>query len=156
MKLDKAETQKTFIQLLKYGIIGVSNTLITLATFYILNTLLSVPYTPANVVGYVLGVANSFIWNRTWVFKAKDNVEREALLFVIGFGLCWLLQMVVSVIMLEAMDMKNFELSWLPKAGQNITMVVAMVFYTIANYIYNRFVTFKEKNAKSGHGAKKM
>ncbi len=145
MRLDKAETQKTFIQLLKYGVIGVSNTLITLVAFYILNTLLGVPYTPSNVVGYVLGVVNSFIWNRTWVFKAKDNLKREALLFVVGFALCWALQMIVSVIMLEGMDMKNFTLSWMSKAGQNITMVVAMVFYTIANYVYNRFITFNEK-----------
>ena len=29
------------------------------------------------------------------------------------------------------------------KAGQNIVMVVAMVAYTLANYVYNRFVTFR-------------
>lgn len=79
------------------------------------------------------------------MFKAKDNLKREALLFVVGFALCWALQMIVSVIMLEGMDMKNFTLSWMSKAGQNITMVVAMVFYTIANYVYNRFITFNEK-----------
>ena len=27
--------------------------------------------------------------------------------------------------------------------GQNIVMVVAMVAYTLANYVYNRFVTFR-------------
>ena len=29
------------------------------------------------------------------------------------------------------------------KAGQNIVMIVAMVAYTLANYIYNRTVTFR-------------
>ena len=45
------EAKKTFVQLLKYGVIGVSNTLITLVVFYVINTLmgrvepyLGVPY----------------------------------------------------------------------------------------------------------------
>jgi putative flippase GtrA len=29
------------------------------------------------------------------------------------------------------------------KAGQNIVMILAMVVYTLANYAYNRFVTFR-------------
>ena len=29
------------------------------------------------------------------------------------------------------------------KAGQNIVMLLAMVVYTLANYIYNRTVTFR-------------
>ena len=32
-------------------------------------------------------------------------------------------------------------------AGQNIVMVISMVVYTIANYIYNRTITFKEQDA---------
>lgn len=31
------EAKKTFVQLLKYGVIGVSNTLITLVVFYVIN-----------------------------------------------------------------------------------------------------------------------
>ena len=78
MKIDKAEARKTGIQLLKYGVIGVMNTLITLVSFYLLNTRLGVPYGPSNIIGYVLGVINSFLWNRNWVFKTGVNVRREA------------------------------------------------------------------------------
>lgn len=148
MKLDKAEAKKTLIQLIKYGVIGVLNTLITLVTFYVLNTLAGWDYVPANVVGYVLGVINSFLWNRNWVFKTKNNFMREAMLFVCGFFLCWMIQMGVSWFMLEGLDMKHMdEISWLPmkNTGQNIVMVIAMVFYTISNYIYNRTITFREK-----------
>ena len=145
MKVSKKETKKTAIQLLKYGVIGASNTLITLVAFYVFNTLLKVPYTPSNVIGYILGVINSFVWNRNWVFKTKQNVKREALLFVVGFLICWVLQMGVSVIMLEAFNIKNFTIEGIPNAGQDIVMIVSMVFYTLANYLYNRFVTFKVK-----------
>lgn len=148
MKINKTEAKKTTIQLLKYGVIGVSNTLITLVAFYLLNTLAGWPYGLANVIGYTLGVINSFVWNRTWVFKTKNNIKREAVLFGMGFALCLLLQLGVSWLLLEGMGWKNMEeISWLPmkNTGQNVVMVLAMVVYTLANYVYNRVITFKEK-----------
>ena len=63
------EAKKTFVQLLKYGVIGVSNTLITLVVFYVINTLMGLDYAVANTLGYILGLINSFVWNRTWVFR---------------------------------------------------------------------------------------
>lgn len=140
------EAKKTFIQLLKYGIIGVSNTLITLAVFYVVNTLMGYGYTTANTLGYVLGVVNSFVWNRTWVFRTKGNVLREAALFVCGFILCYTLQMGFSQWLLTT-PLADVTLSWLPmkNTGNNIIMCLSMVVYTLANYVYNRFVTFNQR-----------
>ena len=148
--ITKSEAKKTIVQLFKYGVIGVMNTLITAVTFYLLNTWLKVPYGPANIIGYVLGVINSFIWNRNWVFKTKKNFKREALLFGCGFIICWILQGGVSLLLLEGFGWKNLPVDTIPflpmeKAGQNIVMVISMVVYTIANYVYNRTVTFKQK-----------
>lgn len=150
MKINREEARKTGIQLLKYGIIGVMNTVVTLVAFYLLNTLLEIPYGPSNVMAYVVGVVNSFLWNRNWVFKTKSSLRREALLFGCGFLLCWSLQGIVSLILLEGLGWKHLPEDVIPffpmqKAGQNIVMVVAMVSYTIANYLYNRFVTFRER-----------
>lgn len=90
------EAKKTFVQLLKYGVIGVSNTLITLVVFYVINTLMGLDYAVANTLGYILGLINSFVWNRTWVFRTGGNVWREAGLFALGFIICFALQMGVS------------------------------------------------------------
>lgn len=148
--ITKSEAKKTIVQLFKYGVIGVMNTLITAVSFYLLNTWLKVPYGPANIIGYVLGVINSFIWNRNWVFKTKKNFKREALLFGCGFIVCWILQGGVSLLLLEGFGWKNLPVDTIPflpmeKAGQNIVMVISMVVYTIANYVYNRTVTFRQK-----------
>lgn len=148
MKIDKAQAKQTGIQLLKYGVIGALNTLITIVAFYLLNTVLGLSYGISNVTGYVLGVINSFVWNRNWVFKTKNDVKRELLLFVCGFLICLALQLCVSWILLEGLDWKHLPVDIIPffpmeKAGQNIVMIVAMVAYTLANYIYNRFVTFR-------------
>jgi len=149
MKIDKNEALNTGIQLMKYGVIGVMNTLITLVTFYLLNSRLGLSYGISNVTGYVLGVINSFLWNRNWVFKTRNNIKREALLFGCGFLLCLGLQLCVSWVLLEGLGWKDLPDDIIPffpmrKAGQNIVMVIAMVAYTIANYAYNRFITFRQ------------
>ena len=138
------EAKKTLVQLIKYGIIGVSNTLLTLAVFYVVNTLLDMSYGVANTLGYVLGLINSFVWNRTWVFRTGGNIWREAGLFTLGFIVCFALQMGVSQWLLST-AIHDISISWLPmkNTGDNIVMCLSMVVYTLANYIYNRFVTFK-------------
>ena len=150
MKINKDEAKQTGIQLLKYGVIGVLNTLITLVVFYLMNTRMGLSYGISNVVGYIFGVINSFLWNRHWVFKTNNNFSRELLLFVCGFLICLALQLCVSWILLEGLGWQNLPDDIIPffpmqKAGQNIVMVVAMVAYTLANYVYNRTVTFRVK-----------
>lgn len=144
--MERKQLRTTTIQLVKYGIIGVSNTVITLVVFYVMNTLLGLAYGLANTVGYILGLINSFVWNRNWVFKTKSNLKKEAMLFAIGFFICFGLQMFVSWYLLEVAGLKDIELEFLPmkKPGQNIVMVLSMVVYTLCNYVYNRFVTFKQ------------
>lgn len=144
--MERKQLRTTTIQLVKYGIIGVSNTVITLLVFYVMNTLLGLAYGLANTVGYILGLINSFVWNRNWVFKTKSNLKKEAMLFAIGFFICFGLQMFVSWYLLEVAGLKDIELEFLPmkKPGQNIVMVLSMVVYTLCNYVYNRFVTFKQ------------
>ena len=139
------EAKKTFVQLLKYGVIGVSNTLITLVVFYVINTLMGLDYAVANTVGYILGLINSFVWTRTWVFCTGGNVWREAGLFALGFIICFALQMGVSQWLLST-SLHDLTISWLPmkNTGENVIMCLSMVVYTLANYVYNRFVTFKK------------
>lgn len=143
------EAEKTIVQLIKYGIIGVGNTLITLVVFYVVNTVCGASYAVANVLGYVLGLINSFIWNRNWVFRTHSNLRVEALLFAVGFLICFGLQYAVSYVLLNHSPLADVELSWMPmkNPSENIVMCLSMVVYTLANYCYNRFVTFN-------HGAK--
>ncbi len=142
--MSENEAKRTFIQLVKYGIIGMSNTLITLIVFYIINTWMGMDYAIANTIGYILGLINSFVWNRTWVFRSGGNLWREAGLFLLGFLICYGLQMGASQWLLST-SLHDIELSWLPmkNTGENIIMCLSMVVYTLANYAYNRFVTFK-------------
>ncbi|HEY1514226.1 MAG TPA: glycosyltransferase [Gaiellaceae bacterium] len=59
-------------QLLRFAIVGVGNTLLSLAVFRLL-TRVSVPGTPASSAAFLVGAANGYHWNRRWTFAARDT-----------------------------------------------------------------------------------
>ncbi|MDL2221591.1 GtrA family protein [Parabacteroides sp. OttesenSCG-928-N08] len=119
-------------QAIKYGIVGVSNTLITAIVIWVLMKLFGVPDVTSNAIGYAAGVLNSFIWNRQWTFKSQSGWVQSAIRFGIVFAICYLLQLVV--------------LLWLNKTltiDPYYNQLIAMAFYTVINFIMNKFYTFK-------------
>jgi putative flippase GtrA len=71
----------TIKQILKFIIIGLLNSLITLAIIYFLFNIYKMDYRIANAVGYIIGFINSFIWNKLWTFKSNKNFLIEAFFF---------------------------------------------------------------------------
>jgi putative flippase GtrA len=59
------------VQFVKYGVVGASNTAITLIV-YTVGVELGAPYELALVLGYVVGSLNSYLLNRHWTFRAGD------------------------------------------------------------------------------------
>ncbi len=57
MKIDS----RTVVQFLKYAIVGVMNTIITLGVIFVCKSLLGVNDYVSTALGYVAGVLNSFI-----------------------------------------------------------------------------------------------
>jgi putative flippase GtrA len=58
-----------FLQFLKFGIVGVSNTLIFFAVYTLLLKGFDVWYLAASGIGFAVGAVNGFLWNRAWTFK---------------------------------------------------------------------------------------
>src|SRR6476646_9160108 len=67
---------------LKFWVIGILNTLITIGSFMLL-VYLGMNYIFANIIGYGIGVINSFYWNKHWVFQVKSNHKNIFLKFVV-------------------------------------------------------------------------
>jgi putative flippase GtrA len=54
---------------LKFGIVGISNTLITLVVYTLLLKVFGVWYLAASAIGFVAGAVNGFLLNRRWTFR---------------------------------------------------------------------------------------
>ncbi len=130
----KKLNKKTFWQLVRFGIVGIMNTLITLIIIYILQEICFVDYKIANAIGYIAGVINSFFWNKLWVFKKlNSNFIPEIALFLISFGTCYGVQFIALLILVEGLQIPDM---W--------AQLLGMVIYTLCNFTLNKFITFKK------------
>jgi putative flippase GtrA len=57
------------VQFVKFGIVGVSNTLLTLAVYTLLLKVFGVWYLAASAIGFAVGATNGFLLNRRWTFR---------------------------------------------------------------------------------------
>ncbi len=68
--------KKSLIQFIKFGIVGVSNTLVN----YVVYALVYTPtdnYILANIVGWAVSVLNAYAWQNLFVFKQEEGKEKR-------------------------------------------------------------------------------
>ncbi len=56
------------VQFAKFGIVGVSNTLLTFIVYTLLLKVFGVWYLAASAIGFIVGATNGFLLNRKWTF----------------------------------------------------------------------------------------
>ena len=69
----------TIFQFVKFGIVGVSNTAISLIVYYIIYWINPEWYMIGNIAGWVISVSNAFFWNNRYVFKSQSEGMRQLL-----------------------------------------------------------------------------
>lgn len=74
IKIEEAKLE-AFMQMIKFGIVGVSNTIISYTT-YVIVCLLGFSFHMGNIMGFIFSVLNSFYWNNKYVFKIEKNEQR--------------------------------------------------------------------------------
>lgn len=72
------EKWEAFMQFVKFGIVGVSNTLISYVT-YVICISAGMHYLAAQVIGFGISVTNSFYWNNKFVFVSEEGKTRSLL-----------------------------------------------------------------------------
>ena len=90
-----------WLQLLRFGTVGASGYVINLAVFTVLLHAADVDYRFASAAAFTVALANNFVWNRRWTFRAGDgHAGFQAVRFLItslvafGFNLLLLLGLV--------------------------------------------------------------
>lgn len=128
----------------RYCIVGVLNTLVTLGVIYLCKSMLGWNLYVSNALGYIAGVTNSFYCNKQWTFRSRGKAGAEAVRFLAGFGLCYGLQLlVVWMITRTIIGQYNYLIAGIVISGYGIATLIGNVVYTLANFVYNRLVTFR-------------
>lgn len=132
------------MQFVKYCIVGALNTMVCLGVIFVCKSLVGVNPYLSNILGYSAGLINSFLWNKQWVFRTHGGYSREAMRFLAGFALCYLMQLAV-VFVLNTSPFGKFEVGifGFVLSGYGIATLLGNIVYTLANYVYNRLVTFR-------------
>lgn len=141
-KLLKAESIK---QLLRFSIVGISNTLITAVTIYITLELLDWSAESSNFLGYVLGLVNSYIWNSKWTFKSQYN-KSTLIKFILVFLYCYALQLYTVLRLNGSPEWFNIldefleNISFLSTDYAN--QLLGILVFTTFNFFLNKYITY--------------
>jgi dolichol-phosphate mannosyltransferase len=127
-----ARRPASWVQLLKFGLVGCSGYLINLAVFAVLADNLGLHHSVAALGAFCVAVTNNFLWNRRWTFEAGDD---HAGFQAMRFLAVSLLALLVNLALLEALVVGT---SLGNLTAQAIAVAMAMPF----NFAGNKLWTF--------------
>lgn len=141
------------LQFAKYIIVGVLNTLVTLVVIFLAKSVLNLNPYLSNMVGYATGIANSFLWNRQWVFKSGGTFMADMVRFLGGCLLCYLVQLLTVWAAFTLTPLSHLMMpitvpvtgAVYTLSGYGVATLIGMGVYTLSNYFYNRLFAFKAK-----------
>jgi len=127
-----ARSRQSWLQLVKFGIVGGSGYLINLGVFAFLSGNLGVYHAVAAVGAFCFAVTSNFLWNRYWTFGPGEGPAhfQAARFFAVSLAS---LALNIGVLELLISDHLTGELT-----AQAIAVAVAMPF----NFLGNKLWTF--------------
>ena len=127
-----ARRPASWMQLLKFGLVGGSGYLINLAVFALLAGNLGLHHIPAAVGAFCVALANNFFWNRHWTFEAGHGHPgfQAARFFAVSVA-ALLINLAVLEVLISSASMGDL-------SAQAIAVAVAMPF----NFLGNKLWTF--------------
>jgi putative flippase GtrA len=123
----------TGLQFVKFGIVGVLNTVIGLGIYYIFIYISVTLYIAGNTVGFIAGVLNSYYWNNRYVFNKSDESHFKPLIKTfIAYGVTLLLATILLIIMVQYLHISEW-----------VAPLINLVITVPLNFLLNKFWAFK-------------
>lgn len=129
----QAHHRKSLIQAVRFGLVGISNTLIDFALYWILSRFVIVDqYVAAKMISYFGGTINSYFVNKYWTFGSPRRSVTEAARFLLINVTAWAINSVAMRVLI----------------GAGVQDIVAFFFATLASVLFNftlqKFFTFRK------------
>lgn len=120
------------VQFLKFGVIGLANTFLSLSIYYFF-VYVGVNYLLANTIAFIITVANSYFWNNRYVFRKTSAGHLKAITKVyICYGATFLISTFLLYVMVDWLGISKY-----------IAPILNLFVTVPLNFILNRFWAFK-------------
>lgn len=133
---DKEFLRSEILRVIKFGLVGVSNTVISYGVYAFL-VFLNVNYIVASITGFLVSVINSFFWNNRFVFKKEEGKQRsliktflKTLLSYAGTGL--VLSNILLYVWVDILEISKY-----------IAPIINLLITIPLNYALNRIWAFR-------------
>lgn len=124
---------------IKFGIVGVINTLFGTAIMFGLYNLAGCSYWVSSAANYFFGSILSYFLNKTFTFQNKGSIRETVPKFVLNILVCYLLAYgIAKPAVLYALQ------GYSAVIQENVAMLVGMCLFVIFNYCGQRYFAFKE------------
>ena len=128
-------------QFVKFGIVGVSNTVISLGVYEVCVQFLGMHYLAANAVGLVISVINAYYWNNRCVFgdgtkKTFAEHFRTYLKSLTAYGGTFVLDSLLLMLWVEIVGVP-----------ETLAPILNLMITIPLNFLLNKYWTFGKKKA---------
>ncbi len=130
----------TLIQFVKFGVVGVGNTLIALGTYWMCFYGFGWHYQLSNAISFVVSVTNAYVWNSRYVFQNGRGYRfsqhmRAYLKAFVSYGSTFLLSTALLTLWVEALSVN---------AG--VAPVINLIITIPLNFFLNKHWAFRNRN----------
>ncbi len=123
---------QSWLQLLRFGLVGASGYLVNLAVFTVAVHGASMGYKLAATLAFLVAVSNNFLWNRHWTFRAGDGRARhQAARFLLVSGVAFLVGLGILTLLVELAGMREVP-----------AQAIAIVAVTPLSFLVNKLWSF--------------
>jgi putative flippase GtrA len=123
-------------QLIRFALVGLSNTALSLVVIWCALRLLHRPDVEANLTGYAVGFIWSFIWNRNWTFGHRGSITLGLIRVILVYAVAYCANLGVLAALVACFG-----------AGAMWTQLPGMAVYTAVCYLGLKFVAFSPSQA---------
>lgn len=124
---------------LKFVVVGIANTLVGLLAIYLSKWALGFSDVLANISGYIIGLAVSFLLNRGWTFRHLGAVLPTLSRFLAIFAAAYLLNLATVLIAIYSFGVNAY-----------LAQTIGIVPYAAFFYLGSRYFAFRSTVAGCG------
>jgi putative flippase GtrA len=121
----------------KFVVVGIANTFVGLLAIYLCKWLLGFGDALANISGYMIGLAVSFLLNRGWTFRHSGAVLPALARFLVIFALAYLLNLATVLIAIHSFGVNSY-----------LAQGIGIAPYTVFFYLGSKYFAFRPASAR--------